>query len=254
MMIDSHIHFDQYTKEQQHIILSELSLYEISHLIAVSTDLESCKENLALSQKDSHILPAFGFHPEQAMLSEAGQKELFNWIRENNEHMIAIGEVGLPYYLHKEKGVLYSPYLELLEKFIALSSELHKPIVLHAVYEDANKAIDLLEKYQVTAAHFHWFKADIETIKRMIKNNYFISITPDLLYEEKIQWLAEVYPLEQIMVETDGPWPFEGPFTGQMTHPKMMTATIAKLAEIKHKPLEQVANTIYENTRRFYLA
>lgn len=252
MMIDAHIHFDQYNKDQQELILREMAPNKVSHLISVSTDWASCEANLALSKMDQRILPAFGFHPEQSIPDEVEQEQLFAWIKENKDSMIAIGEVGLPYYLNHEKGVDYTPYIELLEKFIVLAAELNKPIVLHAVYEDAKIACDLLEKYQVKAAHFHWFKGDVQTVDRMIANGYFISITPDVLYEEEIQSLVQQYPLEQIMVETDGPWPFEGPFNGQMTHPKMIKSTIEKLANLKGKPIEQIATKLYENTNRFY--
>ena len=32
------------------------------------------------------------------------------------------------------------------------------------------------------------------------------------------------------MVETDGPWPFEGPFRGEETHPHMIHAVIEQIA------------------------
>ena len=34
------------------------------------------------------------------------------------------------------------------------------------------------------------------------------------------------------MAETDGPWPFEGPFQGQMTHPAMTRQVIQAWSEI----------------------
>jgi len=60
------------------------------------------------------------------------------------------------------------------------------------------------------------------------------------------------YPLEQMMVETDGPWPFEGPFSGQWTHPQMMTESIKKIAEIKQVSFEQTTKILDENTKKFY--
>ena len=112
--------------------------------------------------------------------------------------MIAVGEVGLPYYLRKES---YHPafpiqgYLERLETFIKLAKEWDKPIVLHAVYDDAPLVCDLLEEYSITNAHFHWFKGDHKTISRMIENGYFVSVTPDVLYENEICDLVSSYPL-----------------------------------------------------------
>ena len=90
-----------------------------------------------------------------------------------------------------------------IEKFIELASKYNLPIVLHAVYEDADIVCDLLEKYKVSRAHFHWFKGSDETMKRMMRNGYYISITPDVLHKEKIRKIVSYYPLEYMMVETD---------------------------------------------------
>lgn len=133
-----------------------------------------------------------------------------------------------------------------------LAKKWEKPIVLHAVYDDAPIVCDLLEKHDITKAHFHWFKGGQKTVKRMISNGYFISVTPEILYKEKIQQLAKSYPLEQIMVETDGPWPFDGPFTGQKTHPNMIKYSISTLAKIKKQSEKEVSEQIYKNTRVFY--
>lgn len=104
---------------------------------------------------------------------------------------------------------------------------------MHAVYDDAPMACDLLEKHSIEKVHFHWFKGDGKTIERMIANGYFISVTPDVVYEQEIQQIVNAYPLERIMIETDGPWPFEGPFKGKMTHPAMMAESVKQIAKIK---------------------
>src|SRR5699024_8020682 len=111
------------------------------------------------------------------------------------------------------------PYIELLTAFIKLAKELNKPVALHAVYDDAPIVCDLLERHSIEHAHFHWFKGDEKTIDRMIDNRYHISVTPDVLYEKRTENLVDAYPLELIMVETDGPWAFEGSFKNKMTHP-----------------------------------
>jgi TatD DNase family protein len=256
--IDAHIHLERYLPAERQLILDKLPFYAVERLIAVSMNLVSCKETLALHRQYPHeVLPAFGFHPEQDLPSVQEMDSLFAWIVDHQSEMIAVGEVGLPYYNRQEmeqQGKLFDqqPYLVLLDRFIALAGELNKPVILHAVYEDADLACDLLEKHQVDRAHFHWFKGSDATISRMIERGYYISITPDILYEPEIQRLASLYPLSQIMVETDGPWPFEGPFAGQLTHPRMLEQIILKLAEIKGFPAADVAEIIRQNTLRFY--
>ncbi|WML44238.1 TatD family hydrolase [Neobacillus sp. PS3-40] len=252
-MIDAHIHLDHYKDKEISSIIEESNLNDA--LISVSFNLESCLRNLQLSQKFQKVKPAFGFHPEQPIPTEEQQSELLNWMNEHRPEMIAIGEVGLPYYLRLEQKVSrkqYAQYIDLLETFIQLAKKWEKPIVLHAVYDDAPIVCDLLEKYSVTKAHFHWFKGDQKTIKWMIANGYHISITPDVVYEQEIQQLVQNYPVEQMMIETDGPWPFEGPFKGKMTHPDMMIESIGMIAKIKHLTQIEVAERLLQNTKAFY--
>ncbi|MGE7093751.1 TatD family hydrolase [Lysinibacillus sp. NPDC048646] len=247
MLIDAHIHLDQY---QEHEI--PLLLEEAKHVIAVSTDLESCKNTFTLSRTYSKVKAAYGFHPEQALPSSEEEEALFHWLRLHADKMVAVGEVGLPYYLKQENVIDYTPYISLLERFIVLAKELKKPIVLHAVYEDASIACDLLEKHGITKAHFHWFKGNEKVVQRMIHNGYFISITPDCTYETEIQQLIKLYPIELMMVETDGPWPFEGPFTNKRTTPQMMHRTIEVIATLKGLPIQEAANIVTQNTEAFY--
>lgn len=251
--IDAHIHLDHYNNQDIKVVIERDSSLEA--LISVSFDLESCKRNQELAKIHSKVKPAFGYHPEQALPTEKQVVELFSWIRNNQQGMVAVGEVGLPYYMGKEQEptpLQRRQYIELLEAFIKLSKELEKPIVLHAVYEDAPIVCELLEKYSVQKAHFHWFKGDSKTIVRMAENGYYISVTPDILYEEEIQQLVQAYPLQQIMVETDGPWPFEGPFTGKMTHPTMMKDSIKMIAEIKKLSAVEVCHQVFNNTKTFF--
>lgn len=247
LLIDAHIHLDQYRDEEIPALLEE-----VETVIAVSMQLSSCKRTLHLSNNYQPVKAAFGFHPEQPLLSPNDETALFDWIRSHQDDMVAIGEVGLPYYLKQEQAIDERPYMALLERFVALAKELDKPIVLHAVYEDASIVCDLLDKHQLRQAHFHWFKGDEAVVKRMIQHGYFISITPDCLYEQEIQQLIQAYPIELMMVETDGPWPFEGPFTNKRTSPWMMHSTIEVIASIKGLSTQEVAQIITQNTNAFY--
>lgn len=252
-MIDAHIHLDHYQDVEISDIIENSPLIDL--LLSVSFDLESCKRNRTLSRKYSKVRSAFGYHPEQAMPTDEQLSDLLTWMDHHRTEMIAIGEVGLPYYLRLEQKIskqAYGQYIELLEAFIQRAKQWEKPIVLHAVYDDAPIVCNLLEKYSITAAHFHWFKGDVKTINRMIENKYFISVTPDVVYEEEIQQLVHSYPLEQMMVETDGPWPFEGPFQGEITHPNMMLESIGIIAKIKKISKEKASSTLLQNTQSFF--
>ena len=257
-IIDAHIHLDNYDNKEIQLMMAGLEQARCTDLISVSYDLASCRKNLLLAEKYHEVKTAFGYHPEQGLPSDNDVEELLSWIDKNQNEMVAVGEVGLPYYLRRSKGndakFPLEGYIEVLDAFLKSAKEWDKPVVLHAVYDDAPIVCDLLEKYSIEKAHFHWFKGKgyQSTVDRMIENGYHISITPDVLYEEEIQQLVKSYPIDQMMVETDGPWRFDGEFSGKMTHPEMIHQSIPVIAALKENELSYVYNTLYENTRKFY--
>ncbi|QKY70137.1 TatD family hydrolase [Lentibacillus sp. CBA3610] len=252
-IIDAHIHLDIYKPDEQSLILGEMEASGVDALISVSNHLLSAQKNLQLARYDSRIKPAIGFHPEQPLPSDEEVADLLALIDNHQDEMTAVGEVGLPYYSRQEgKADKREAYMAILRMFIQKAVELDKPVVLHAIYDDAPVVCDLLEKHSSIKAHFHWFKGDARTVERMARNGYFVSVTPDIVYKEKTRKLVRQYPLEKMMVETDGPWSFEGIFDGKMTHPDMIRRSIYEMAMIKRIPLQLVYDRLYENTSWFY--
>lgn len=253
-VIDAHIHLDLYDADERRLILSSLEQERIEALISVSIHLESCQEQLRLKRMSpDHVYPAFGYHPEQALPSEEELEQLTAWIREHRDDMVAIGEVGLPYYRRKEaikKGDPFDlePYVRLLRHFIELAAELDKPVVLHAIYEDADVACDVLEKCGWDKAHFHWFRGSAKTLRRIEEAGYYVSIAPDIAAEAEVRAIVRAFPLERMMAETDGPWKF----SDQMTHPSLIRNTIKHIATLKQVAEDEVARKLIENARTFY--
>lgn len=257
-LIDSHIHLDQYQDQVIEQIIQSLPEYQIESLITVSMNLSSCQRNEKLSQQyPSVVRPAYGYHPEQPLPSSQELETLLLWIEQRVDQIVAIGEIGLPYYLRQEaiargEKLDEQGYIDVLSALLQLAAFYHKPVILHAVYEDAETACDLLEQYGVTQAHFHWFKGYPATIQRMIERGYHISFTPDIEYEAEIQQLATLYPRHLVMAETDGPWEFEGSFAGQMTHPRMTAHVAQTWAKIQQLSEQEARHLLYQNTVSFY--
>src|SRR5690625_170545 len=112
-LIDSHINLDLYTESELAITLNNLELRQVHALITVSNNIESARKTQALSKRDERIKPAYGYHPEQELPAETDLLALQTFIDEHQAEMIAIGEVGLPYYLRqKDTSITLAPYVE----------------------------------------------------------------------------------------------------------------------------------------------
>lgn len=259
-LFDAHVHLDLYGDAEREEIMENLDSSGIEGLVAVSMGMNSCIANRETAIRWSgRIMPAYGHHPELSPLEEPEVNVLCDWIRERDvgNEVFAIGEVGLPYYTRKDaetSGNAFDlkPYLFQLERFVRLAAELDKPIALHAVYEDADVVMDMLERYAIRRAHFHWFKGSSAAIARIVWNGYMISITPDVLYEAEIKELAIRVPLRNLMVETDGPWPFEGPFAGKPTVPGMVRDVLIEIAKLRSVEVKAVQEVVRRNCLSFY--
>lgn len=258
--VDAHVHLDQYEEHAAARMLREFTARGGAAVVAVSTDGSSSAATYALARRyPGLVYPAYGFHPEQPLPAEEETDELIRWIRERaaDGERFAIGEVGLPYYSRLEAAETGrpfddKPYIRLLERYAELAAELDRPLILHAVYEDGGIACDIAERYGVKKVHFHWFKGDEATVDKMIAAGYYISVTPDVMYEPEIRELVRRYPLVRMMSETDGPWPFEGPYAGKETEPVMVADVVREIAFLKDEPEDRVRHILYKNAVSFY--
>ena len=249
MLFDSHLHLDQLSDEN---IQKTLGDSKITGMLAVSTNLKSAKKLLNLKQiYPGKLYIAVGFHPEQPLLNLEEQEELFQWIDEHHSSISAIGEVGLPYYSKRENLNLdYTPYIELLERFILIAKKWDLPLNLHIVHNDVDIALELLQKHNIQRAHFHWFKTDEKSFQKFLSTPYFASLTPDILWNPKTQYVAQHLSLNRLMIETDSPWPHEGLESAVIS--EQLFAVVKKVAELRSLPLHYVQEQMLLNTQQFY--
>jgi TatD DNase family protein len=64
--------------------------------------------------------------------------------------------------------------------------------------------------------------------------------------------LALAVPLAQLLIETDGPWPHEAPFSGQKTTPLLLPDVAKKVAAIRGVSEAFFAKQHRENIQRLY--
>lgn len=249
-MIDAHVHADQMSVKQLELIQQD-DLIEA--MLAVSTGYNSCFTTLHLSKQFEKVIPLFGWHPEQPY----DEQEIANVLQAIDTHqqqIIGIGEIGLPYYsklIHPSLD--YTPYIEAFEQFIKLAKRYELPVNLHIVHEDTSLALDILEKHSIKKAHFHWYKGPEQQTERLLKNGYFISITPDIVYKERTRQLVRATPLSQLMIESDAPYPLEGPFVTQDNHPLFISHTLQQMSEILQCSQKALHQQLCEQTKNFYL-
>jgi len=176
-------------------------------------------------------------------------------IRKAADKMVAVGEIGLPYYSIKDK----SDFHQLIESgkprlraFLDLASDLDLAVVIHAPHKAAEEALEVIRKTGVRRALFHWHKSSPDVTKAIVDGGYYVSVTPEVCYRNRDKNLVKLVPISNLLLETDGPWPYNREFKGKVTEPFFLRRVAQEVAELIGMTAEEVAERTTENAIRLF--
>lgn len=212
-MIDTHCHLDQLSDSHLESWFSQ----GLDAVAAPAMGMDSLRHILALAERwPGRVLPAAGVHPENCpALAQA--EEMVRWIDRNHSRIIAVGEVGLPWYTLPPGAPIPAESFAILELFLDRALRWDLPVILHAVHGAAAPCLELLRAKGVRRAVFHWLKAPEAVTREILEAGYYVSVTPEVTALERDQRLAELAFPDRLLLETDGPEPLrvsrKGPST-----------------------------------------
>ncbi len=256
-LVDSHIHLASPKYADLSRLFYRAKSMGIISVIATGTGLEESQKILALGKSFKNFVHcAIGLHPESPnYLSKDNVSRVTQNIIKWRHSLVAIGEVGLPYYSIIDKGNFdcetekASPSLN---AFLALAEKEKLPVILHAPHKSAERVLQLLRKYNIKKAVFHWHKSPLEVTREIISDGFYISVTPEIVYEERDRRLVKTVPLSNLLLETDGPWSYEHEFSGKLTEPYFIRRIAEEVAKIKGVSLFDVAEKTTENAIKLF--
>lgn len=258
MLIDVHCHLDALAYPDPDVVCQESREAGVSQVVAAGMGEVSNRRILDLQQQfPQQVWAALGLHPERLDASWTELEVVLEQIEQHRDRMVAVGEIGLPHYtllnqrMTEDQAREHKAFLEVLVKAAARAG---LPVVLHAPHAMAAHALEVVKQYEPAGAVFHWHKSSPETTAAICAAGYYISVTPEVCYRERDQELVRAVPLDRLLLESDGPWPYDGEFTGQRTTPALVAHVAAAVARLKGVPLVEVQTVTTENARRVFAA
>jgi TatD DNase family protein len=253
-MIDTHVHLDadQYADPTQAIKRARDA--GVAALVAPGTGAASNRAVLELARRFPRVVFAgCGFHPERFELTDADADDALAMIRAERAALCAVGEVGMPWYGDGARDPeRVERARQILLRFAEAAVECDLAVIVHAPHDSARAALAVLQETHVRRAVFHWHKSDDATTRAIIDAGYFISLTPEVAWRERDQKLARSIPLGRMLVETDGPWPYGGPFAGRPTEPAMVVEAVDAVAKLLGLRRELVGAVTTANARALF--
>ena len=246
-LVDVHAHIcDPDFDEDRTDVLTRARNAGVETIVAVGENLSDARKNVELAKTYPMLKAAAGLYPTVLDLDQAD--EMVAFIHLNRSHLVAIGEVGLDYWVVKEKSQK-EVQREILKRFVELSIALDLPLNIHS-RSAGRHAIALLLENSATRVQMHAFDGKAGAALPAVEAGYFFSIPPSVIRSRQKQKLVKRLPLACLLVETDSP--VLGPIPAMRNEPANLSISIQTIAQIKNVPVEAVMEAVSENTRRLY--
>lgn len=195
-MLDTHCHIDLYPNPE--LILNECERNDFS--ILSMTNLPShFEKGYQFFQNRKRLRIALGMHP---LYSQFHEEEFPGFIR-NLSKTSYIGEVGLDF--SKLGANSKETQIQSFERILKLIAGQRKLLSIHSRGAE-KEVLDLLKKYEVKNAIFHWYSGGHSTLEEIVRQRYFLSINPQMTKSNSGRNIISRIPKTNVLTETDGPF------------------------------------------------
>ena len=251
-LFDTHIHlsapdYDQDLEE----VLRRARERQVYRIITIGAGYGLAGRNKTLDLIEGHpdLFGAIGIHPNEAH-QEFSEQELE--LAARHPKVVGIGETGLDYHWDdcppEQQRLVFIQHIQLAQK-------LKKPLIIHC-RKAAADCLAVLQDYGAAEVGgvFHCFSEDADFASQLRKINFLISLTGTLTYKNN-QPLRDAVcniPIEQIMLETDGPYLAPQANRGKRNESSFMLEIAELLAQLKGMTVEAVANATTRNALRLF--
>lgn len=247
MLYDSHAHLDLMSEEELKNALFSAEECRVKKIISCSTSFASNETNLVLSKEHPQILAAIGLYPLDAIeLSPPEIEKTFCFFKEKIKKATAIGEVGLDFKYSTIKEDLEKQIL-IFSKFIELSIESKKPLIVHSRFAQ-KQVLELLREKKATLVLLHSFTDSQKLMKQSTDAGYFISCGMNVLQNPETQKNIKEFPLENLLLETDSPIRFNN----VKATPCEIKSIAQKISELKEITLKEVEEQTEKNFKKLF--
>ncbi len=255
MIIDTHIHLDDKRYEEDlDAVIKRAKEGGVERFIIPGADASTLLRAVEIAQKYDDVYFAVGIHPYDL---EGFDEAVF---REFLPHpkCVAVGECGLDYFrlegTQEEKEAVKQAQKKVFAAQIELAKEFEKPLIVHirdASYD--SKKILLEHNACEVGGVLHCFNAD-EQLLSLKECGFYFGIGGVLTFKnaKKLVNVLPKIPLENIVVETDGPYLTPEPFRGKRNEPLYTTYVVEKIAQILQISRDDVEETTTRNAKKLF--
>jgi len=257
MFVDSHCHLCFGDLEARcNEVLSHARKVNVGRFVAVATSRGEFAKVRALASAEPDVFCTIGIHPEEAEKpGEIIKAEELASIATSDPKIVGIGETGLDYYYdERPRDAQERNFREHIRACIA--SEL--PLVIHTRSAEADTLRILQEEIKGNEGKltgvFHCYSSNRELAEAGLAMGFFFSFSGILTFKkaENVREIAQIVPLDKVLIETDSPYLAPEPYRGRPCEPAYVVHTAARLAAVKGVDVATIERATTENFFRLF--
>ena len=250
MFIDSHAHLDDPKFEPDfREALDRASKAKVEKVLVIGNGVASSKIDSAISiaKKAQWLDVAAGIHPHDAgTVTGDNYIELTRFAQE--EKLVAWGEIGLDFhYNYSDPEVQKEVFIQQL--LLAKKSSL--PVIIHTREAETETLKILSEHYADSRRQgiMHCYSGSLSMAECCLEMGFYISFSGILTFPKahEIRRIAEMVPLDKLLIETDAPYLAPVPYRGKRNEPAFLVEIAKILASIRNVDIETIARCTREN-------
>ena len=203
MLIDTHCHLDaaEFDADRDAIVTLALQ-YGITNIVVPSVARDNFDSVIELCGKYQQCSYALGIHPMYVDKANIEDIHLLKYYIENNSP-VAIGEIGLDYYITKSNLDLQ---IYFFVEQLKIAQYFDLPVILH-VRNAIDDVLKYLRRFNIKSGIAHAFNGSLQQAEQFIEMGFKLGFGGAMTYSRalKIRELAVNLPLTSIVLETDSP-------------------------------------------------
>ncbi|MFX1261505.1 MAG: TatD family hydrolase [Promethearchaeota archaeon] len=244
-MIDTHCHLeqDEFRSDLKEVVEKAKQKGIFCILSAIAPN--DWQRGIEIASKYDSVFASLGLDP----MSSEYMHQLLSAVEENQNYLVAIGEIGLDFYRerdHAERGIQEANF----RKGIKLSNKLKMPLQIHS-RSAGMRALEILSEMDAYAVHMHAFDGKASLARKASNDlGYYFSIPSSVVRSPQKQKLVKAVNIERLLIETDSP--VLGPERGTRNTPSNLPVALLEVSRILRMDEEELRSIILENTLRLY--
>ena len=255
MIIDTHAHYDSEAfEEDRHMLLSSMQEQGVGRIINACASVDGLQDTIALMEQYPFVYGAVGVHPDDA---EQMNAEVLEEVRRlaRHEKTVAIGEIGLDYYWHKEpENHLLQQKMFRAQLDIAREEKL--PFMVHSrdAAEDTLKIIREYVQGGMYGGVLHCFSYGKEIAREYLNMGLYLGVGGVVTFKnaKKLKEVVAYAPISQLLLETDCPYMAPTPYRGKRNVSHYLSYVAEAIAQIKGMTTEEVIAVTEENAKNLF--